>query len=81
MGMPVLAEVIGLPVYWIDSVVPEDAGNGVVRVINCVTRNGVLIPQFEALIHSTNLILAARVVSDCARAVCCSDVLVAGARH
>jgi hypothetical protein len=81
MGMPVLAEVIGLPVYWIDSVIPEDAGNGVVRVINCVTRNGVLIPQFEALIHSTRLIIAARTVTDCAVGVCSSDMLVVGPRH
>jgi hypothetical protein len=81
MSLPALAEVIGLPTYWVDSVVPEDAGNGVVRIINCVTRNGVLIPQFETLIHSTRLITAARAVTDYARSVCSGEMMAVGARH
>ena len=29
-----------------------DAGNGNVRIINCVARDGLLIPQYKVIIHS-----------------------------
>jgi hypothetical protein len=81
MSLPNIADVIGLPVYYIDTAIPEDAGNGNVRIINCVTRHGVLIPQYECIIHSTRLIVAGRAVSMKAQIIFNQQMMVNGTAH
>ncbi len=80
MPLPV-AEVVGLPVFYVDTAISEAAGNGMVRVINCQTRNGILIPQFEVYIHAIRLVMAGRAVADAAQSVFNSEMMVSGARH
>jgi len=82
MGITVLADSISLPCYFIDSAIAEPAGDGMVRVTNYQTRNGVLIPQFETLIHSNKLILANRVLAEMAAQVFKMEMLALdAARH
>jgi hypothetical protein len=76
MVQPVFADVFGLPVYYVDTAVPEPAGDGNVRVFNCVTRNGVLIPQCEIIIHSARLVIAARVVAETAAEISAREALL-----
>jgi hypothetical protein len=59
----------------VDTAVPEPAGDGNVRVFNCVTRNGVLIPQCEIIIHSRRLVIAARVVTETAEEIFAREAL------
>lgn len=80
MGANVV-EVGSLPVYFIDTVLTEDAGDGNVRVINCVTRGGVLVPQFEVIIHASRLLLAGRAVAEKAQAVFNTEMMQGGSRH
>lgn len=82
MTLP-LADITGLPVYYMDTAVAEHAGDGNVRVWNCITRNNVLIPVCEIIIHSSRLMIAARVVSATAQDVFNHEALmsVAAARH
>lgn len=80
MGISI-AEVTGLPVYYVDTAVPESAGDGNMRVINCITRHGVLIPQFEVVIHPTRLIIAARNVTAFAESLFNQEMMAIGARH
>lgn len=82
MGIPVYAEVTALPCYFIDTAIPEPAGDGMIRVTNYHTRNGVLIPQFEAMIHSNKLILANRALAEVAGQVFKMEMLALDlARH
>lgn len=81
MGIPNIAEVIGLPCYFIDTAIPEPAGDGMVRVTNYQTRHGILIPQFEALIHTSKLLVANRAFATVAQQVFDMEMLEAGARH
>lgn len=82
MTLP-LADVTGLPVYYMDTAVAEHAGDGNVRVLNCITRNGILIPVCEIIIHSARLMIAARTVSATAEEVFNHEMLMAavGIRH
>ncbi len=58
-----------IPTYYIDDVFQEDAGNGNIRVLNYVRKNGVLVPQFEVIIASRSLLLVGRKVADFAETV------------
>lgn len=57
MGMPV-ADIV-VPTYFIDTVITESAGSGLVRVIGCQTRNGTLVPQYEVVMHASRLLMSA----------------------
>lgn len=76
-----LADVIGLPTYFIDTSIPEDAGNGNVRLIGCVTRNGVLIPQYQSVMHSTRLIVAGRALALRAQLIFNEEMVIHGTAH
>lgn len=78
MGMPVYADASALPCFFVDTAIPEPAGDGMVRVTNYNTRNGVLIPQFEVLIHSNKLLLANRNLADMAAKVFKMDLMGTG---
>lgn len=58
-----------IPTFYISDVWQEDAGNGNVRVWNCIKRNGVIIPECEIIIAATNLLLAGKKVADFAQTI------------
>jgi hypothetical protein len=64
-----MVDMANIPTFYIDTAIPEDAGNGNVRVWCCVTRRGLLIPQYEVVMHSSRLILAAKAVTDFAEEI------------
>lgn len=42
-----MLDTFGVPEFWSDRLgAVEDAGNGMVRTVRCIERNGVLIPVF-----------------------------------
>lgn len=55
----------------------EDAGNGLLRVVRCVKRNGVLIPVFSQIIPAQAVLESLPAVTEMARKVLRGD----GARH
>jgi hypothetical protein len=57
---PQMAEVFGVPTYFVTHTIREDAGNGIVRSWNCELRNGVLIPHCEIIIAAERLAIIAR---------------------
>ncbi len=72
MGMQtpsVMGDTFGVPTFFVDTAIPEDAGNGIVRVWNCSSVGGVLVPQCGVIIHSTRLFVAGRRVGDYAEKV------------
>ncbi len=72
MGMQtpsIMGDTYGVPTFYVDTAIPEDAGNGNIRVWNCHFRNGILIPQCEVIIHATKLYVAGRRVGDFAEKV------------
>ena len=79
MSSPQFTDLVGIPTYFIDTAVPEDAGNGNVRIWSCITRHGVLIPQFEMVIHASKLLIAAQTVRAAAEHAINSDVMMLGA--
>ncbi len=67
MGMQtpsLMGDTFGVPTFFVDTAIPEDAGNGIVRVWNCQNRNGILVPQCEIIIHSARLVVAGKLVSE-----------------
>lgn len=47
----------------------EDAGNGLLRVVRCVKRNGVLIPVFSQIIPAQAVLESLPAVTEMARQV------------
>lgn len=68
MGMhdrePLVADVTGLPTFYVTDVVREDAGNGNARIWNCTVRSGILIPQCEIIIPAQRLFLIGHAASE-----------------
>ena|ERR1700740_576368 len=50
----VVADVVGVPVFFIQDTVLENLGDGTVRVTGCMVQNGIFIPQYCVIMsHST----------------------------
>ena len=78
MTLP-FSDLVGIPTYFVDTAIPEDAGNGNVRIWNCITRGGVLVPQFEVVIHAAKLLVASSVVRSAAEHAINTDMMLVGA--
>jgi hypothetical protein len=61
---PLLADVTGLPSFYVDAVVRCDLGNGIASFINCRKQNGVIVPQCEVIVSAINLLSFGRATSD-----------------
>ncbi len=72
----VMGDTFGVPTFFADTAIPEDAGNGIVRVWNCSTVGGVYVPQCAIIIHSTKLYIAGRRVGDYAEKVFNAEQMV-----
>ena len=57
---------VGVPTFYMNVAVAEDAGGGNVRILNCERRGGVLVPVCEMIIPAADLLVAAGVVTDTA---------------
>jgi hypothetical protein len=45
-----MIDTFGVPEYWSDKLgALEDAGNGMLRTVRCIERNGVLVPVFSCV--------------------------------
>ncbi len=67
MGMQtpsLMGDTFGVPTYFVDTAITEDAGNGIVRIWNCSSIGGLLVPQCGIIIHSVKLVIAGRQVGD-----------------
>lgn len=62
-------ESYGVPIFYVDNVITEDAGDGMSRIWNCATKNGVIIPQCEIITRSSRLLVMATGVRDDAWAI------------
>ena len=67
MGNSDVFATFGVPIFYIDTVVAEDAGDGMTRVWNCATRNGILVPQCEIIARTTRLVVMTTNVRDATR--------------
>lgn len=56
----------GVPTFYMNVPVAEQAGGGNVRIWNCVRKNGVLIPVCEIIIPAVELIAATRIINNAA---------------
>lgn len=76
-----LAEMIGVPEFFMTTVVTEAAGGGCVRVYNCIERHGLLIPQCTVVMPATALIIAAKKVQAAASEIFKREMLPALVTH
>lgn len=60
-------ESFGVPIFFVDTAITEDAGDGMTRVWNCATRNGVITPQCEIIMRASRLLVVARNVHEAAQ--------------
>lgn len=52
-----MLDTYGVPEFYADHIgAMEDAGNGMVRIIKCVTRQGVIIPVYSFISPATTLL-------------------------
>ena len=68
-------ESYGVPIFYVDNVITEDAGDGMSRIWNCATKNGVIIPQCEIITRSSRLLVMATGVRDDAWAILQKEML------
>lgn len=76
-----LADMIGVPEFFMTTVVTEAAGGGCVRVYNCIERSGLLIPQCTVVMPATALIIAAKKVQAAAAEIFQTEVLAGMITH
>ncbi len=84
MGMQtpsVMGDTFGVPTFFVDTAIPEDAGNGIVRIWNCSSIGGVLTPQCGIIMHSTKLFIAGKRVGQFAEKVFNAEQLFEMIRH
>ena len=62
-------DTFGVPIFYVDQAITEDAGDGMTRIWNCATRNGVIIPQCEIITRASRLVIMATNVRDEAQAI------------
>lgn len=60
----IAAEVVGLPVFVVDTVVRRDLGNGIASIVNCRRQNGVIIPMCEIIVGAKNLLTICKGAND-----------------
>jgi hypothetical protein len=65
----------GVPIFYVDRAITEDAGDGMTRIWNCATRNGVVIPQCEIITRASRLVIMATNVRDDAQAILRKEML------
>lgn len=72
MGMhqgPAVPDTFGLPTYYVQDILQEDAGNGNVRIWVCAHRGNVAVPQCELIVSAETALLLARRSADFAEAI------------
>ena len=65
----------GVPIFYVDAAVTEDAGDGMTRVWNCATRNGLITPQCEIIMRASRLLIVARNVHEAAQGMLNREML------
>jgi hypothetical protein len=83
---PRMADGFGVPTFYVTDIVTEDAGNGNVRIWNCVLKSGLLMPVCEVIVPASRLLRIGRDASDFAmdlhqRQQMAEILEHAGARH
>jgi hypothetical protein len=61
---PQMADGFGVPTFYVTDCIREDAGDGNVRIWNCIHRSGLLVPQCEVIIPAGKLQMIGRDVSE-----------------
>lgn len=65
-----LVDVTGMPEYFVTELGHvEDAGNGLLRVVRCIKRNGMLIPVFSQIIPAQSVLESLSTVSEMSRKI------------
>lgn len=49
MGMQEVADIIGVPQFYIQETVLEHIGDGNVRLAGCILQRGILVPQYYSV--------------------------------
>ncbi len=78
MGSSDYFATFGVPIFYVDRVITEDAGDGMSRIWNCAMRNGVIIPQCEIVTRASRLVIMATSVRDDARAMLRKEMMREG---
>lgn len=52
---PVVADIIGVPVFFIQETILENLGDGTVRVTGCMLQKGLYIPQYYSVMSCATL--------------------------
>ncbi len=61
---PLLAEVLGVPTFFVTEIITESAGGGCVRLYGCIRQRGLLIPQYQAIFPAAAMIASAKAAAE-----------------
>lgn len=78
---PHFADCFDVPTFYVTHVVREDAGDGNIRVWNCIKRAGVLIPSCEVIVPASRLVMIGQAARDFAQQLCRKEILVGEGVH
>lgn len=74
-----MLDCIGIPEFFTTHIgAIEDAGGGMMRVIRCIERNGVLIPVVSCVTPALSLLRSGVMLSEAAQKIACREI---GAAH
>ena len=70
-----ILDCVGVPEFWADRLGSlEDAGSGMVRIVRCVERNGVLIPVFSVVTPALGILQDNQRFRELAQRIVCKEM-------
>lgn len=70
---PVMADLCGVPQFFVTVMRGEDAGDGCARLYGCIKQGHILMPQYSVVLPVPRLLMAASFAADLARKILKGD--------